>query len=105
MSSRQSIADNRSWHLESFAEIQRLYPELIAVDAKGVVQPSRDLWLKEAEESIKLAGATGLGDNVWVCRVKALSQTTSDVLTVLDSLEMDGTIHSGILESFEIHWA
>ena len=51
---------------EPFAEIQRLYPELIAVDGKGVTQPSRDLWLKEAQESIRLAGASRLDENVWV---------------------------------------
>ncbi|KAJ9108767.1 hypothetical protein QFC21_000087 [Naganishia friedmannii] len=50
---------------ESFAEIQRLYPELVGIDANGVIQPSRDLWLKEAEESIKLAGASELGENIW----------------------------------------
>ncbi|KAJ9125148.1 hypothetical protein QFC22_000102 [Naganishia vaughanmartiniae] len=50
---------------ESFAEIQRLYPELVGIDENGVTQPSRDLWLKEAEESIKLAGASELGENIW----------------------------------------
>jgi hypothetical protein len=53
-------------HAEPFAEIQRLYPELIAIDEKGVTQPARDLWLKEAQESIKLAGASRLDENVWV---------------------------------------
>ncbi|KAJ9127823.1 hypothetical protein QFC24_000107 [Naganishia onofrii] len=51
---------------ESFAEIQQLYPELVGIDANGVTQPARDLWLKEAEESIKLAGASELGENIWL---------------------------------------
>lgn len=65
----QSLAS----HLESFAEIQRLYPELVGIDANGVTQPSRDLWLKEAEESIRLAGASELGENIWVRRRYLLS--------------------------------
>jgi hypothetical protein len=49
------------------------------VDAKGVVQPSRDLWLKEAEESIKLAGASKLGENVWVSEFGVSVSRTRDL--------------------------
>ncbi|KAJ9102948.1 hypothetical protein QFC19_004504 [Naganishia cerealis] len=50
---------------ESFAEIQRYFPELVGTDANGASQPPRDLWVKEAEESIRLAGSSELGENVW----------------------------------------
>ena len=51
---------------ETFAEIERQMPQLVEATKEGLVRPERDLHMREAVESTKLAGASMIADGVWV---------------------------------------
>lgn len=53
---------------ETFAEIERQMPQLVEATKEGLIRPVRDLHMREAVESTKLAGASMIAEGVWVSR-------------------------------------
>lgn len=62
---------------ESFSEIERQVPQLVEATKEGLIRPERDLFLREAAESTKLAGASMIAEGVWVSKNVSLVRRSS----------------------------